>query len=64
MFKRGSKVDADFGKGHIIAFVASGPHGADEKYEIQDPNGEGTTTMAYREPPFGSAGSGKTFKKL
>jgi hypothetical protein len=62
-FPRGTKVDADFGHGHIVAFVASGPHGSEEKYEIQNANGDGTTPMSYHEPE-GDEKTGLTFKRL
>lgn len=66
MFKRGAKVDADFGDGYQIAFVLSGPHGADEKYTLQSPvNGGAVSGFAYRETDdVGDGPSGLTFKKL
>ncbi len=68
MFKRGAKVDADFGDGYQIAFVLSGPSGSDEKYVLQSPdNGKPVSGFAYRETSDvqGSGGqSGLTFKKL
>lgn len=68
MFKRGTKVDADFGNGYRVAFVASGPHGADEKYAIQSPdNGEPVDGFSYRETKDVEASggdSGLTFKRL
>jgi hypothetical protein len=68
-FKRGSKVDANFGKGYIVAFIAKGPYtvtgadGPEEKYDVQNANGEGVTQMAYHEPS-GNEDTGATFKKL
>lgn len=65
MFKRGAKVDADFGDnngnvGYQITFVLSGPDGPEEKYVLQDPNtGRAVSGFAY-----GEDGGGLTFKKL
>jgi len=64
-FKRGAKVDADFGDGYKIAFVLSGPDGPEDKYVIQSPNGSAVGGFAYRETAdLDAAGSGLTFKKL
>jgi hypothetical protein len=66
MFKRGAKVDADFGSGYQIAFVLSGPEGPEDKYTLQSPaNGEPIKGFAYRETgDVGDGPSGLTFKKL
>jgi hypothetical protein len=64
-FKRGAKVDADFGDGYKIAFVLSGPDGPEDKYEIQVPNGGAVGGFTYRETAdLDAARSGLTFKKL
>lgn len=63
MFKRGAKVDADFGDGYQIAFVLSGPDGPEDKYVLQSPdNGHAVSGFAYREDAGDD--SGLTFKKL
>ena len=65
MFKRGAKVDADFGDGYKIAFVLSGPEGPEDKYTLQAPNGDAVKGFAYRETSdVGDGPSGLTFKKL
>jgi hypothetical protein len=66
MFKRGAKVDADFGGGYQIAFVLDGPDGPEDKYTLQDPdNGKPVGGFAYRETSdVGDGPSGLTFKKL
>jgi len=67
-FKRGAKVDADFGSGYQIAFVLSGPSGPEDKYTLQSPaNGQAVGGFAYREGSDVTASggqSGLTFKKL
>lgn len=67
-FKRGTKVDADFGDGYRIAFVLDGPSGPEDKYSIQSPaNGQPVSGFAYREGSdvVASGGdSGLTFKSL
>jgi hypothetical protein len=67
MFKRGAKVDADFGSGYQIAFVLKGPEGPEDKYTLQAPNGDAVGGFAYRETSDVTASggvSGLTFKKL
>jgi hypothetical protein len=65
-FKRGSKVDADFGDGYQIAFVLDGPDGPENKYVLQSPaNGNPVGGFTFREAAdVDAAGSGKTFKSL
>jgi hypothetical protein len=64
-FKRGTKVDADFGDGYRIAFVLSGPDGPEDKYVIQSPGGSPVHGFAYREAAdVDAAGSGLTFKSV
>ncbi len=67
-FKRGDVVDADFGDGYKVAFVAKGAHdvSGETKYGIQSPDG-GVVKMAYREKDDVQASggtSGLTFKSL
>lgn len=66
MFKRGAKVDADFGSGYQIAFVLDGPDGPEDKFTIQHPGtGEPVGGFAYRESSdVGDGPSGLTFKTL
>lgn len=65
MFKRGAKVDADFGGGYQIAFVLAGPSGPEDKYTLQAPGGDAVGGFAYRESEdLDAGGSGLTFKKL
>jgi hypothetical protein len=62
----GSHVWADFGDGFIIAHIASLAHTNDDgetKFGIQALNGH-VVDMAYREPPYGTEGSGLCFKKI
>lgn len=64
--KVGSHVLADFGNGHVIGHVAKLKYtnsDGEEKFDIQAPDGS-VHPMAYREPPFDSAGSGLTFKLI
>lgn len=64
-FKRGAKVDADFGGGYRIAFVLSGPDGPEDKYVLQSPGGDPVGGFAYRETDdLDAAGSGLTFKSV
>lgn len=69
MFKRGDIVDADFGDGYIVAFVAKGAYLNDEgetKFGIQSPDGH-VVPMALREAADVKAsggGSGLTFKSV
>lgn len=68
-FKRGAKVDADFGDqtdydGFQIAFVLDGPDGPEEKYTLQSPqNGKPVGGFAYQETKSGEV-TGLTFKSL
>lgn len=68
MFKRGAKVDADFGDGYQVAFVLAGPEGPEDKYTLQSPDsGKPVGGFAYREKADVDASggeSGLTFKRL
>lgn len=67
-FKRGTKVDANFGDGYRIAFILDGPDGPEDKYTIQSPDGgKPVGGFAYREASDVQASggdSGLTFKSV
>ena len=66
MFRRGAKVDADFGNGYQIAFVLDGPDGPESTSVLQSPESGGPVKgFAYRETDDARRdGSGLTFKLL